>query len=64
MKKKMIKLFMLFLTIGLFSSSRNSSSCHNKCTEENKLAETAAENISGGGDIERPLTPGNFLFFY
>lgn len=66
MKPKMLKLVLLFLTISLFSSSReNSSIAKCKCLPEEKIQES--ELIKGAGVVEDyPLTmlPGNCLHIY
>lgn len=64
MKQKMIKLFMLIITVGVFSSSKSTNKCAGKCIDVNKSTELNNESITGGSLIERPMTPGNFLFFY
>ena len=66
MKKKIMKLSLLFITVGLFSSSKEiGDKKYGKCYDTNTCTETAGENIStGNADMQRPLTPSNFLFFY
>jgi hypothetical protein len=58
-------LTLFLLTVGLLGSSKQTSVCHTKCDSEN----TAIQSVSSGGgsfgsDIEKPITPGNFLFIY
>ncbi|MFT3678989.1 MAG: hypothetical protein QM791_01875 [Ferruginibacter sp.] len=68
MKLKMLKLMLLFLTVGLISSSRENSKCcsQRKCDVDNSTIESSGGAAIGtfGADIEKPMTPGNFLFFY
>jgi hypothetical protein len=68
MKQKMLKLMLLFLTISLFSSSKeNTAIAKCKCQQEDKMQESELIKTAGGGGAdEHPLTmlPGNFLFFY
>ena len=67
MKFKMLKLTLFFVTVGLLSSSKEPGiyAAHGKCNVDNATVENGG---SGGGtfgaDIEKPMTPGNFLFFY
>lgn len=66
MKLKMLKLTLFFLTVGLLGSSKQTGLCHTKCDAES----TVVENAGGGGssrfgeDIDKTITPGNFLFIY
>ena len=66
MKPKMLKLMLLFLTISLFSSSReNTSIAKCKCLPEEKIQESGV--IREAGLLEEyPLTmlPGNCLHIY
>lgn len=66
MKQKMLKLVLLFLTISLFSSSReNTSIAKCKCLPGEKTQES--EVMKGAGLLEEyPLTmlPGNCLHIY
>ena len=68
MKQKMLKLMLLFLTISLFSSSKeNTAVAKCKCVPEDKIQESGLIKAAGSGAAEEhPLTmlPGNFLFFY
>ena len=68
MKQKMLKLMLLFLTISLFSSSKeNASIAKCKCSAEEKVQESGFIKIAGSGQAEEhqlTMLPGNFLFFY
>jgi hypothetical protein len=66
MKQKMLKLMLVFLTISLFSSSRENSTKHCKCLPEGKFLDSESLQISGGGSDDHHLTmlPGNYLFLY
>ncbi len=68
MKQKMLKLMLLFLTISLFSSSKeNTAIAKCKCLPEDKFQESQLiKGSAGDASEEHSLTmlPGNFLFFY
>ena len=58
---------LLFLTISLFSSSKeNTAIAKCKCQQEDKIQQSEVIKGAGGGSDEYPLTmlPGNYLFFY
>jgi hypothetical protein len=68
MKHKMLKLMLLFLTISLFSSSKdNTSVAKCKCAADDNVQQAELMKAgSGAAGEEHALTllPGNFLFFY
>ena len=59
---------LLFLTISLFSSSKeNTAVAKCKCVPEDKIQESGLIKAAGGGGAEEhtlTMLPGNFLFFY
>jgi hypothetical protein len=68
MKQKMLKLMLLFLTISLFSSSKdNTSVAKCKCVAEDNVQQAELMKSGKGATGEEhalTLLPGNFLFFY
>ena len=67
MKQKMLKLMLLFLTISLFSSSKENTAIANcKCLKKDKVQESKLRMQGGLNSDESALTmlPGNYLFFY
>jgi hypothetical protein len=68
MKQKMLKLVLFFLTISLFSSSKDHTDIAKcKCLPEDKLQESEILKTAGGGGVdEYPLTmlPGSYLLIY
>jgi len=67
MKQKMLKLMLVFLTISLFSSSRENSTTRCKCLPEGKFLESESLKISGGcaaDEYHLTMLPGNYLFLY
>jgi len=69
MKQKMLKLMLLFLTISLFSSSKENTAISKcKCLPKNEVQESglmkATTNGGSGEETSLTMLPGNFLFFY
>lgn len=63
MKLKMLKLTLFFLTVGLLSSSKQNGTClKTKCDTENVIIESNSGGGSFGSDVEKVITPGNFIF--
>ena len=58
-----LPLTLFLLTVGLLGSSKQTSVCHTKCDTESVTIESSGGG-SFGSDIEKPITPGNFLFIY
>lgn len=69
MKLKMLKLLLLFLSAGLFVSSKETADkCETKCImqylEQKKCSAGLNEKQTEVVDYQFALAPGSYIFFY